>query len=43
MHHLEIFIEEKNILVHCVKNKKSNLLEYDAINKILIKNILALD
>ena len=33
---------KKNILVHCVKNKKSNLLEYDAINKILIKkNILA--
>ena len=28
---------KKNILVHCVKNKKSNLLEYDAINKILIK------
>ena len=33
---------KKNILVHCVKNKKSNLLEYDAVNKILIKkNILA--
>ena len=33
---------KKNIFVHCVKNKKSNLLEYDAINKILIKkNILA--
>ena len=33
---------KKNIIVHCIKNKKSNLLEYDAINKILIKkNILA--
>ena len=33
---------KKYILVHCVKNKKSNLLEYDAVNKILIKkNILA--
>ena len=33
---------KNNILVHCVKNKKSNLLEYDAVNKILIKkNILA--
>ena len=33
---------KKNILVHCEKNKKSNLLEYDAVNKILIKkNILA--
>ncbi len=28
---------KKNIIVHCKKNKKSNLLEYDAINKILIK------
>ena len=33
---------KKYIVVHCVKNKKSNLLEYDAVNKILIKkNILA--
>jgi len=33
---------KKYILVYCVKNKKSNLLEYDAVNKILIKkNILA--
>ena len=33
---------KKYILVHCVKNKKSNLLEYDAVNKILIKkNIIA--
>ena len=33
---------KKNIFVHCKKNKKSNLLIYDAINKILIKeNILA--
>ena len=33
---------KKSILVHCVKNKKNNLLEYDAVNKILIKkNILA--
>ena len=28
---------KKNIIVHCKKNKKSNLLEYDAVNKILIK------
>ena len=33
---------KKNILVHCEKNKKSNLLEYDAVNKILInEGILA--
>ncbi len=33
---------KNNIFVHCEKNKKSNLLEYDAVNKILIKkNILA--
>ena len=33
---------KKNIIVHCKKNKKSNLLEYDAVNKILIKkNIIA--
>ena len=33
---------KKNIFVHCKKNKKSNLLIYDTINKILIKkNILA--
>jgi len=33
---------KKNIFVHCKINKKSNLLVYDAINKILIrKNILA--
>ena len=33
---------KKNIFVHCKKNKKSNLLIYDAINKILIReNILA--
>ena len=33
---------KKKIFVHCKKNKKSNLLVYDAINKILIKkNILA--
>ena len=25
------------IIVYCIKNKKSNLLDYDAINKILIK------
>ena len=32
----------KNIFVYCKKNKKSNLLVYDAINKILIReNILA--
>ena len=27
---------KNNILVHCVKNKKSNLLEYDAVNKICL-------
>ena len=33
---------KKNIFVYCKKNKKSNLLVYDAINKILIrKKILA--
>jgi len=33
---------KKNIIVHCLKNKKSNLLVYDAVNKILLKeNILA--
>ena len=33
---------KKSIFVHCVINKKSNLLNYDAINKILIrKKILA--
>ena len=33
---------KKNILVYCKKNKKSNLLVYDAINKILIgKKIVA--
>ena len=33
---------KKNIFVYCKKNKKSNLLIYDTINKILIKkNILA--
>ena len=26
-----------SIIVYCTKNKKSNLLDYDAINKILIK------
>ncbi len=32
------FYRSKNsIIVYCVKNKKSNLLDYDAINKILIK------
>ena len=28
---------KSSIIVYCEKNKKSNLLEYDAINKILIK------
>ena len=28
---------KRSIIVYCEKNKKSNLLEYDAINKILIK------
>ena len=33
------FYRGKNsIVVYCIKNKKSNLLYYDAINKILIKN-----
>ena len=32
------FYRSKNsIIVYCNKNKKSNLLDYDAINKILIK------
>ena len=32
------FYRSKNsIFIHCVKNKKSNLLNYDAINQILIK------
>ena len=32
------FYRSRNsIIVYCVKNKKSNLLDYDAINKILIK------
>ena len=32
------FYRSKNsIIVYCVKNKKSNLLDYDAINKIIIK------
>ena len=37
MHHSEISIEVKVVSLFIVKNKKSNLLEYDAINKILIK------
>tara|TARA_Y100001936_G_C15967863_1_gene609385 strand:+ start:23 stop:967 length:945 start_codon:yes stop_codon:yes gene_type:complete len=33
------FYRGKNsIFVYCIKNKKSNLLDYDAINKILKKN-----
>ena len=28
---------KSSIIVYCEKNKKSNLLEYDAINKILVK------
>ncbi len=32
------FYRSKNsIIVYCIKNKKSNLLDYDAVNKILIK------
>ena len=32
------FYRSRNsIVVYCLKNKKSNLLDYDAINKILIK------
>ena len=32
------FYRSRNsIIVYCIKNKKSNLLDYDAINKILIK------
>ena len=32
------FYRSRNsIIVYCIKNKKSNLLNYDAINKILIK------
>ena len=36
---LRNFYRGKNsIFIYCIKNKKSNLLYYDAINKILIKN-----
>ena len=30
---------KKNVFVHCEKDKKSNLLIYDTINKILKKKI----
>ena len=34
-----VFYRNKNsVLVYCNKEKKSNLLIYDAVNKILIKN-----
>ena len=40
--HRNFYRGKKNIIVHCLKNKKSNLLVYDAVNKILLKeNILA--
>ena len=29
---------KKSIIVHCRKNKRQNLLIYDAVNKLLIKN-----
>ena len=42
MHHLENFLEKKNhkhsVIVFAKKEKFKNLLVYDAINKILIKN-----
>ncbi len=43
MHLLDLFIEIKkknlsSIIVYALKDKKLNLLTYDAINKILIKN-----
>ena len=34
-----VFYRNKNsVLVYCNKEKKSNLLIYDAVNKILTKN-----
>jgi len=43
MHHFEVFLEKKNnklnsIIVFSKKEKYKNLLVYDAINKIFIKN-----
>ena len=42
MHLLDLFLESKkknlsSIIVYAKKNKRLNLLIYDAINKILIK------
>ena len=34
----KFYRSDKSIVVFCRKEKKSNLLIYDAINKILIKN-----
>ena len=42
MHHLDLFIEKNNkknsIIVYATKEKEKNLLIYDAINSLLIKN-----
>ena len=32
---------KKSIIVYCRKNKRQNLLIYDAVNKLLIKNSIA--
>ena len=34
----KFYRKKKSILVFCKKDKKNNLLIYDAINKVLIKN-----
>ena len=34
----KFYRKNKSIIVFCKKNKKKNLLIYDAINKILINN-----
>ncbi len=34
----QFYRSDKSIVVFCKKEKKSNLLIYDAINKLLIKN-----
>ena len=43
MHHSDLFIEKKinkrnSIIVYATKEKEKNLLIYDAINSLLIKN-----
>ena len=34
----KFYRSEKSVIVFCQKEKKSNLLIYDSINKLLIKN-----